>query len=155
MSFAGPATEAFAKRLRSGRSLAIVAIAAVLVVTACAPVDDGPIVGGSGAPASALPSGLVPGQATVTLSGTTVQIVGLGTGKTPLFDLPAGTAEIKLGKCSSNQVPPFVQMYDEKDAGLGFIVDDVNQVKNLAGGKYYLSVQANPDCVWAIEVTPK
>ena len=155
MSFAGPATEAFANRLRSARSLAIVAVAAILVMTACAPVDDGPIVGGSAAPGSALPSGIVPGQPTVTLSGTTIQIVGLGNGKTPLFDLPAGSAELKLGKCSSNQVPPFVQMYDEKDTALGFIVEDVNQVKNLVGGKYYLLVQANPTCVWAIEVTPK
>jgi hypothetical protein len=155
MSFAGPATAACADRVRNVRSLAIVAIVAALVAGACAPVDDGPIVGGSVAPGSAIPSGLVPGQPTVSLSGTTILVVGLGTGKTPLFDLPAGTAELKLGKCSSNQVPPFVQMYDEKDTGLGFIVEEVNEVKNLAGGKYYLSVQANPDCVWAIEVTPK
>jgi hypothetical protein len=155
MSFAGPATEAFADRVRSVRSLAIVVVAAILVIAACAPADDGPIVGGSAAPGSALPSGLVPGQATVTLNGTSLQIVGLGTATTPEFDLPPGTAEVKLGKCASNQVPPFVQMYDENNTGLGFIVEEVNEVKNLAGGKYYLAVQANPSCVWAIEVTPK
>ncbi|HEV8489909.1 MAG TPA: hypothetical protein VGQ58_09010 [Candidatus Limnocylindrales bacterium] len=105
----------------------------------------------SAAPA---PSGLVEGAATVTTSGSTVQVVGLGTATTPEFDLPAGTAEIKVTACSSNQVPPFVQLYNANDNSLGFIVDPVYRARNLVGGKYYLTVQANPDCVWMISLTP-
>jgi hypothetical protein len=98
---------------------------------------------------------LVAGKPTVTLAGNAVQIVGLGTGVTPEFDLPAGSAEIKLTACASNQVPPFVQLFDANATMLGFIADPVYEAKNLAGGKYHLSVQANPDCVWSIELTPK
>lgn len=141
----GPARE-------SQSLLARAALTVVLGLAGCAPTE-GPV-DGSAAPASAIPSGLVEGTSTITTNGAAIQIVGLGTGTTAEFELPAGTAEIKLGKCSSNQVPPFVQMFDEQNAGLGFIVEEVNEVKNLAGGKYHLAIQANPDCVWTIDVTP-
>jgi hypothetical protein len=96
----------------------------------------------------------VAGQPTVTVTGNAVRVVGLGNGISPEFDLPTGTTEIKASVCSSNQVQPFAQLYDTNDTMLGFIVDPVYQAKNLAGGKYYLTVSANPDCVWTFDLTP-
>lgn len=128
---------------------AFLGVALAAACQATQPEGGGPVT--SAAPA---PSGLMAGAATVTMSGSTVQIVGLGTATTPEFDLPAGTAEIKVTACSSNQVPPFVQLYDANNNNLGFIVDPVYRARNLVGGKYYLAVQANPDCVWMISLAP-
>jgi hypothetical protein len=154
MAIDGWATEVLVGRISDGRSLpARVALTAVLALAGCAPAE-GPV-DGSRAPASPVPSGLVAGKPTVTTNGPAIQIVGLGTGTTPEFDLPAGAAEIRVTACASNQVPPFVQLFDGNGNGMGFIVDPVYQLKNLAGGKYYLAIQANPDCVWTIDLTPK
>ena len=137
---------------RTSRSTLLVLLGLALVA-ACEPTRPPPGAV-TGAPALPLPSGLVPGEPTVTLSGAAVQIVGLGAGTTPEFDLPAGTAEIKVAACTSNQVPPFVQLFDANDNMLGFIADPVYRARNLVGGKYYLAVQANPDCVWMISLAP-
>jgi hypothetical protein len=83
-----------------------------------------------------------------------VQIVGAGNGNTDEFDLAAGSAEMNVSTCPSNQVIPFVTLYDGDDNKLGLIVDAIYQVKNLEGGRYYLAVAANPDCVWTITLTP-
>ena len=126
---------------------------AFLVIAGCEPTGPPPgagtappSAGGSGGPAS--------GTSTVTVSGTTVQIVGAGNGTTDEFELPAGNAEMTVSTCPSNQVIPFVTLFDANDTRLGLIVDAIYQVRNLAGGKYYLAVAANPDCVWTITLTP-
>lgn len=56
--------------------------------------------------------------------------------------------------CESNQVIPFVTLYDAADNKLGIIVEPVYKIKNLAGGMYHVEVTANPGCLWTIEVTP-
>jgi len=106
------------------------------------------------APSGAGASGPAVGTSTVTVSGDTTQIVGAGNGTTDEFDLAAGNAEMTVSTCRSNQVIPFVTLYDAKDNKLGLIVDAAYLVKNLQGGKYYLAVAANPDCVWTITLKP-
>jgi hypothetical protein len=107
----------------------------------------------SGAPAA---SGPVPvaGKPTVTPDGGKVTVAGLGAGKSPVFDLPAGAALMTVTPCSSNQVNPFVTLYDAKDNKLGIIVDPTYKLTNLAGGSYYVDVAANPACVWSILIAP-
>jgi len=99
-------------------------------------------------------SGPPPGTSIVTLDGTTVTIVGTGNGTTDEFDLPAGTAAMTVSTCPSNQVIPFVTIYDEQNNKLGLIVDAIYTVRNLVGGRYYLTISANPTCVWTIVLTP-
>jgi hypothetical protein len=130
------------------------AFLAVLLIAGCEPTGPPPgagtappSAGGSGGPAS--------GTSTVTVSGTTVQIVGAGNGTTDEFALAPGNAEMTVSTCPSNQVIPFVTLYDANDTRLGLIVDAVYQLRNLAGGQYYLAVASNPDCVWTITITPK
>ncbi len=60
-----------------------------------------------------------------------------------------------VSTCPSNQVIPFVTLFDGSDTKLGLIVDPIYQMRDLAGGQYYLAVAANPDCVWTIAITPK
>jgi hypothetical protein len=91
----------------------------------------------------------------VTVTGGVVQIVGAGNGNTDEFDLAAGNAEMNVSTCPSNQVIPFVTLYDGDDNKLGLIVDAVYQMRDLEGGTYYLAVAANPDCVWTITLAPK
>ena len=145
-------TRAWLGMLRRAIGLAPGLMAVVLVV-GCEPTTPPP--GAGTAPPSAAESGPAVGTSTVTLSGTTVRIVGAGNGTTAEFDLAAGEAEMNVSTCPSNGVIPFVTLYDAKDNKLGLIVDAVYQVRNLAGGKYYLAVAANPDCVWTITLTPK
>lgn len=145
------------RQTRPRRLMALGPLLATLglaLVGACEPTTPPPGAGSSptGAPN---PSGLVAGKPDVTVSGNKVTITGLANGTTPEFDLPAGNAQMTVSECSSNQVIPFVTLYDANDTKLGLIVDAVYDVRNLAGGKYYLAVATNPDCVWTIELTPK
>jgi hypothetical protein len=110
-----------------------------------APVASGPTPAGS-APAAGAP--------TVTMDGATVKAVGTGTADTPDFQLPAGKAEMTVSVCTSNQVIPFVTLYDDKDNKLAIVVDPTYTIQNLAGGTYYLDVNTNPTCTWTIEITP-
>jgi hypothetical protein len=130
------------------------ALLAFSLIAGCEPTTP-PQGAGTAPPSAGGPSGPATGTSTVTVTGTTVQIVGAGNGTTDEFDLPAGSAEMTVSTCPSNQVIPFVTLYDADDTRLGLIVDAIYQVRNLAGGKYYLAVAANPDCVWTITLTPK
>jgi hypothetical protein len=129
------------------------AILAVVLVLACEPTSPPPIAG-TPPPSVATSSGPAPNTSTVAVSGGVVEIIGAGNSITDEFELAPGTAEMNVSTCPSNQVIPFVTIYDVKDNKLGIIVDAVYQVKNLAGGGYYLEVAANPDCVWTITLTP-
>lgn len=139
----------------SRRVLGVVAVVLALIVTAgCEPTGPPPGAG-TAPPSGGAASGPATGTSTVTVSGTTVQIVGAGNGTTDAFDLAAGNAEMTVSTCPSNQVIPFVTLYDADDTRLGLIVDATYQLRDLVGGKYYLAVAANPDCVWTITLTPK
>ncbi len=147
-------------RLRNRRVL----VAAVLVLTTIAACQPGAPPGFTATPPSSAGPGAsgsepqssarIAGSPTVTVNGTTVQIVGFGRGVSPEFELPAGRAGMTVAVCESNQVIPFVTLYDADDNKLGIIVEPVYEIKNLAGGMYYVDVATNPDCVWTIEVTP-
>ena len=115
-----------------------------------APSAGGPVATGS------TPSGPSPiaGKPAVTLNGTTVQIVGVGNGTSPEFELPAGGGQMTVSVCASNQVIPFVTLYDGDDNKLGIIVEPTYTLTALAGGLYYVDVASNPDCVWTIEIRP-
>jgi hypothetical protein len=56
--------------------------------------------------------------------------------------------------CASNQVIPFVTLYDVKGTKLGIIVEPTYTLANLAGGSYYLDVSSNPTCAWTIQIAP-
>ncbi len=43
---------------------------------------------------------------------------------------------------------------DSTGTSAGLIVDAQKELKNLAGGSYTVSAQANPDCVWQVVITP-
>jgi hypothetical protein len=153
-----------AVRLRRGRWLAAASLVLVLLA-ACEPSTPAgftgsvpPGGGASVAPGSSVAppdgSALVPGKPTVATDGGKVTVAGLGAGKSPTFDLPAGTAEMTVTPCPANQVIPFVTLYDAKDNKLGIIVEPTYKLTNLAGGSYYLDVAANPGCVWSILISP-
>jgi hypothetical protein len=145
-------------RVRGAGWLAAVGLGLTLVVVACQPSAPPGFTGtqppGPGA-SVAVPDGsaLVAGSPTVTTDGGKVTAVGLGSAKTPDFDLPAGAAGMVVTPCS-NGVNPFVTLYDAKDNKLGLIVDPTYTIRNLAGGGYYLDVATNPTCVWQIVITP-
>jgi hypothetical protein len=145
---------------RAGLSSARVSLAAGLVlalVVACQPSAPpgftGSVPPDGGASGAAGPS-LVAGKPTVTLDGAKVMVAGLGSGKSADFDLPAGSAQMTVSVCASNQVIPFVTLYDAKDNKLGIIVEPSYQLTNLVGGSYYLDVVTNPSCVWTIQISP-
>lgn len=129
------------------------ALVLVLSSIACEPTAPPPGAG-TAPPEGSATAGPAVGTSTVTVTGGVVQIVGAGNGTTDEFELPAGTAEMNVSTCPSNQVIPFVTLYDATDTKLGLIVEATFQVQNLAGGNYYLGVAANPDCVWTITLTP-
>lgn len=136
--------------------LALIALAACEptappgVTATAAPGASGPVATGSG-PAGPSP---VAGKPTVTVTGATVQIVGVGNGRSPEFDLPAGAGTMTVSICASNQVIPFVTLYDGDDNKLGIIVEPTYAMRNLTGGAYSVDVASNPDCVWTIEIVP-
>lgn len=136
---------------RFGLALVVVAIASI---AACEPTTP-PQGAGTAPPEGSAAAGPAAGTSTVTVTDGVVQIVGAGNGTTDEFELPAGSAEMNVSTCPSNQVIPFVTLYDADDNKLGLIVDAIYQVQNLAGGNYYLGVSANPDCVWTITLTPE
>jgi hypothetical protein len=155
-------------RLRAGRGSARWLPAAGLmlaVAAACQPSappgftgsvpPDG---GATGAPGSSVAapdgSGLVAGKPTVTTDGGKVSVAGLGSGRTAEFELPGGSAEMVVTPCTSNQVIPFVTLYDANDNKIGLIVDPTYTLTNLAGGSYSLDVSTNPGCVWTIAISP-
>jgi hypothetical protein len=134
--------------------LAMAILLAAVSIVACEATAPPPGAG-TAPPSAAESAGPPPGTSTITVTGGVVQIVGAGNGNTDEFDLAAGNAEMTVSTCPSNQVIPFVTLYDGDDNKLGLIVDAVYQMRNLEGGKYYLAVAANPDCVWTITLTPK
>src|SRR5688500_1287885 len=100
---------------------------AFLVIAGCEPTGPPPGAG-TAPPSGGAPGGPPPGTSTVTVSGTTVQIVGAGNGTTDEFELAPGNAEMTVSTCPSNQVIPFVTLYDSGDNRLGLIVDAVYQL---------------------------
>jgi len=139
-------------------------LAAGLVMAACQPsAPPGftitPPPGSTGAEPSAAGTSdgppLVAGSPIVTLDGAVVRLEGLASGATPPFQLPAGEAAMVVVPCASNQVIPFVTLYDATATKLGIIVEPSATLRNLAGGAYTLDVVTNPDCRWAIEITPQ
>lgn len=144
-----------------GRSAAIFITLAAFVLAACEPTLPPGAVPTTVPPASGEPTAVasdgptpVAGSPTVTVDGGQVSILGLGSGNTPEFELPAGEADMVVGPCRSNQVSPFVTLFDADDNRLGIIVDPTYRLRNLAGGGYYFSIATNPDCIWSIEITP-
>lgn len=140
------------RKVVRGRSAIMVGILAATLIAGCEPTT--PPQGAGTPPPSTAPSGPPPGTSTVTMAGSTVQIIGTGNGNTPGFDLPAGEAQMTVSTCASNGVIPFVTLYDAKDNKLGLIVDANYTLRALVGGAYYLAVAANPDCVWTIALVP-
>jgi hypothetical protein len=144
------------------RWLAAVGLA-LAVVAACQPSAPPGFTGsqqpaGSGAPGASLGApdgaGLVPGKPVVTTDGGVVTVVGISGGKSPDFDLPAGSSEMVVTPCASNQVIPFVTLYDAKDNKLSIVVEPTATLANLIGGAYYLDVATNPTCSWKIVISP-
>jgi hypothetical protein len=132
------------------------------VVAACQPSAPPGFTGsqpaGSGAAGASLAppdsAGLVPGKSVVTTDGGVVTVVGISGGRSPDFDLPAGSAEMVVTPCASNQVIPFVTLYDAKDNKLSIVVEPTATLANLTGGAYYLDVATNPTCSWKIVISP-
>ena len=112
----------------------------------CQPAQSAARRGGRAA-SSAAPdaSGLVPGKPAVTTDGGKVIVAGLGAGKSPDFDLPAGSAQMVVTPCVASKVNPFVSLYDGNDTKVSLVVDPSYTLTNLTGGTYYLDVAANPE----------
>ena len=156
------------ERRRTRRpAAALRAIALALVVpavsAACEPTappgaaTPSPTVASSGtAPSQAGPSGPAPvaGKPTLTIEGATVTIVGIGQGVSPEFQLPAGGGQLTVSVCASNQVIPFVTLYDATDTKLAIVVEPEYDLKGLVGGSYYVDVATNPSCIWTIRIVP-
>jgi hypothetical protein len=124
-----------------------------VLIGACTPVPEDfgrspSASGGGGASPTAAAS---PG---VTVADGKVTIVGVGASKSDLFELPAGQATMTIAACASNQVMPFITLVTEGGQSAGLIVDPEKHLNNLAGGKYYVQAQTNPDCVWQVTITP-
>jgi hypothetical protein len=135
---------------RRSALLPLVAVA-VMLVAACQPAPQG----AGPTPSAATPPpapALSPG---VTLNGTTVTIVGVGSTKSDTFELPAGSATMTITACQSNRVMPFITLFDDNDQSMGLIVDPEKVLNNLAGGSYYVLAQTNPGCVWQVSITPQ
>jgi hypothetical protein len=128
-----------------------------VLIGACTPIpeDFGRSPGASGSAGSGTSSSpaaaVSPG---VTVEGSTVTIVGVGGTKSDLFELPAGNATMTIDACTSNHVMPFITLTTEGGQSAGLVVDPTKELKNLAGGKYYVQAQTNPDCVWKVTITP-
>ena len=129
-------------------------LALAVVLAGCTPVpEDFGQSSQPGAPPGSGPAGPA-GSPAVTITGETVSIVGLGTATTPEFELPAGTARMVVTPCVSNRVIPFITLFEADGTSLGLIIEAEKELRNLVGGAYYVSVQANPDCTWQVEITP-
>lgn len=166
MTVSVPTTAPWGRRLRRPRVF-LASILAAAIVAACEPTGPPPGVatpppsapGSGGSAVSAAPSapaasGLVAGTPVVTMDGPTVNILGLGNGITPVFDLPPGTAQMTVDPCTTTTVIPFVTVFDADDNQLGLVVEPSYTMRNLEGGGYYLSISTNPNCTWAVEIVP-
>src|SRR4051812_31304306 len=136
-----------------------------IVLVACEPsappgftgsLPVGSAAAGSPTASSGVPdaSALVPGKPVVATDSGKVTVAGLGAGKSPEFELPAGSAQMTVSVCTSNKVIPFVTLYDTKGTKLAIVVEPTYTLTTLAGGSYYLDVVANPGCSWQILITP-
>ena len=130
---------------------AVPALLVLLAAVACQPAPA--TVGPTPTPAPTRSTGpaLSPG---VTVEGSTVTIVGVGSIKSDTFELPAGSATMTITACQSNQVMPFITLFDGNGQNVGLIVDPEKVLNNLAGGSYYVMAQTNPGCVWKVAITP-
>jgi len=88
------------------------------------------------------------------MDGTAVTIVGIGQGVSPEFQLPTGGGQLTVSICASNQVIPFVTLYDAADTKLAIVVEPESDLKGLVGGSYYVDVATNPSCIWTIKIVP-
>jgi hypothetical protein len=127
-----------------------------VLIGACTPIpeDFGQSAGASGSGGGASGSPAAAASPGVTVEGGTVTIVGVGGTKSDLFELPAGHATMTIEACESNHVMPFITLTTEGGQSAGLIVDPTKELKGLAGGKYYVQAQTNPDCVWKVTITP-
>jgi len=134
-----------------------VATMTLAVVAGCggtAPAPAGTPVA-SGAAGPSITGSLAPGKATVSANGTTTHVEGLGNATSAKFDLPAGDVAMAVSTCSSNGVIPFVWVYDAGSNMVGIVTEQTYLLPHLKGGAYYLTVAANPDCGWAVEMAAK
>lgn len=132
--------------------LVALAVLALTAVVACQPAPQG---GGNTPPAPPTQPAAPPMSPGVTIDGSTVTIVGVGSSKSDTFELPAGSATMTITACQSNQVMPFITLFDGNNQTVGLIVDPEKVLNNLAGGEYYVSAQTNPGCVWQVSITPQ
>jgi hypothetical protein len=126
---------------------------AVLIV-GCTPIPEDfgrtPSAGAGGSASAAPTPAASPG---VTLGeGGKVTVVGQGQSVSESFELPAGKATLRITACQSNQVMPFITLLD--GTGLGPLIVDPEKTVTIAGGAYRVQAQANPDCLWQVEITP-
>ena len=133
-------------RLGAGLLLAV-------LVLGCTPIPED--FGRSTSPGATGGGGSVAPSASLglTVDGSTVRIVGLGQSTSDSFELPAGKATLKITACQSNQVMPFITLLDPVGNSAGLIVDPEKTI-TVAGGTYRVQAQANPDCLWQVEITP-
>jgi hypothetical protein len=130
-------------------SLVTTVVLAVLTIVACQPAPQG----GTNTPA-ATPRPTAPAMSPgVRVDGSVVTIVGVGSSKSDMFELPAGSATMRITACQSNQVMPFITLFDGNNQSVGLIVDPEKVLNNLAGGSYYVLAQTNPNCVWQVTIT--
>jgi hypothetical protein len=127
----------------------------LVVIGACSPIPDdfgqSPGASASGGAGGSQAPAASPG---VTVEGGVVTIVGVGGTKSELFDLPAGHATMTIEPCTSNKVMPFITLTTDKGQSAGLVVDPTKELNGLAGGKYYVQAQTNPDCVWKVTIAP-
>jgi hypothetical protein len=51
-------------------------------------------------------------------------------------------------------VLPCSTLTTDKGQSAGLVVDPTKELNGLAGGKYYVQAQTNPDCVWKVTIAP-
>ena len=145
------------------RAIVLSLVLVPAVTAACEPTappgtspSRAPVSSGAPPPSQAGPSGPAPvaGKPTLTIDGTAITIVGIGQGISPEFELPAGGGQMTVSVCASNQVIPFVTLYDAKDTKLAIVVEPEYELKALVGGAYYVDVATNPSCIWTIRILP-
>jgi hypothetical protein len=129
----------------------VLAVLVLLTAVACQPAPATVAPTPTPAPTPPPAPALSPG---VTVEGSTVTIVGVGSIKSDTFELPAGSATMTITACQSNQVMPFITLFDGNGQNVGLIVDPEKVLNNLAGGDYYVLAQTNPGCVWKVAITP-
>ncbi len=99
-------------------------------------------------------SGLVPGKPVVTTDAGKITVVGLDAGKSPDFELPAGSAQMTVTPCASNQVIPFVTLFDGKDNKLAIVRRTDLHAREPRRWDLLPRRAANPGCTWQIVISP-